>query len=111
MLCWELKPSATGTKLMPRHIVENSEWIIPSAAGWHVHLDIAEILLDGRAVGPLSFSCRGCHTTGLARTRRSLQQIVKGRALTFINNLIHNKWHDTSGSVVGHFKRSIQSAG
>ena len=53
VLCWELEPCAIGTKLTLRHTVENPEWIVPSAAGWHMCLDFAEILLDGYTLGPI----------------------------------------------------------
>lgn len=53
ILSWTLEPSEVGTKLTLEHTVENPEWITPAAAGWHMCLDFAEILLDGYALGPV----------------------------------------------------------
>jgi len=53
VLSWEIAPSATGTTLTLRHTVENPDWINAAAAGWHICLDIAELLLDGYAIGPI----------------------------------------------------------
>ena len=53
VLCWELAASASGTTLTLRHTVENPDWITPSAAGWHMCLDIAELMMDGIEIGPI----------------------------------------------------------
>ena len=53
LLRWELAASESGTTLTLRQTVENPEWIPPSAAGWHMCLDIAEMLMDGNEIGPI----------------------------------------------------------
>ncbi len=55
LLRWELTPNVTGSTLTLRHTVPNPEWISSAAAGWHICLDMAELLLDGNDIGP-SFS-------------------------------------------------------
>ena len=52
-LRWELEGNADGTRLTLRHTVQDERWITPSAAGWHMCLDFAEILMDGYAIGPV----------------------------------------------------------
>jgi hypothetical protein len=52
-LRWELAASESGTTLTLRYTVENPEWITPSAAGWHMCLDMAEKLMDGAEIGPI----------------------------------------------------------
>ncbi len=52
-LRWELQGNANGTRLTLRHTVDDERWITPSAAGWHMCLDFAEILMDGFAIGPV----------------------------------------------------------
>lgn len=53
ILDWQLEPSAEGTRLTLRHTVDDPKWITPSAAGWHMCLDFAELLLDGNDIGPV----------------------------------------------------------
>lgn len=53
VLTWILEPSDKGTRLTLRHSVTDPAWITPSAAGWHMCLDFAELLLDGHAIGPV----------------------------------------------------------
>ncbi len=53
VLTWLLEPSANGTRLTLRHTVEDPVWITPSAAGWHMCLDFAQLLLDGHPIGPV----------------------------------------------------------
>ena len=53
LLSWELAANDTGTTVTLRHTVGNPEWITPAAAGWHICLDIAELLLDGYVIGPV----------------------------------------------------------
>jgi uncharacterized protein YndB with AHSA1/START domain len=50
---WELAPAGQGTRLTLRHTVEDRDWLPKVAAGWHLCLDVAERLLDGRPVGPI----------------------------------------------------------
>ncbi len=52
LLRWELTPNRTGSTLTLHHSVPNPEWISPAAAGWHICLDIAELLLDGNDIEP-----------------------------------------------------------
>jgi hypothetical protein len=33
--------------------VEGRDWVPKVAAGWHLCLDVAELLLDGRPIGPI----------------------------------------------------------
>ncbi|HET6950461.1 MAG TPA: SRPBCC family protein [Acidimicrobiales bacterium] len=49
-LRWELAATATGTRLTLRHTVAGPDWVPKVAAGWHVCLDVAEMLLDGEPV-------------------------------------------------------------
>jgi uncharacterized protein YndB with AHSA1/START domain len=53
VLRWELAPTGSGTQLTLSHTVEDRDWLPKVAAGWHICLDVAERLLDGRAVSPI----------------------------------------------------------
>jgi uncharacterized protein YndB with AHSA1/START domain len=53
LLRWELAPAATGTRLTLRHRVADRAGLPKVAAGWHLCLDVAERLLDGRPVPPI----------------------------------------------------------
>ena len=53
LLLWELSPTDRGTRLTLHHTVENREWIASASAGWHMCLDIAELLIDGYVIGPI----------------------------------------------------------
>ena len=53
LLRWELAPAAAGTRLTLRHRVADRDWLAKVAAGWHLCLDVAERLLDGRPVPPI----------------------------------------------------------
>jgi uncharacterized protein YndB with AHSA1/START domain len=50
---WELAATESGTRLALRHTVEGRDWVPKVAAGWHLCLDVAELLLDGRPIGPI----------------------------------------------------------
>jgi uncharacterized protein YndB with AHSA1/START domain len=52
-LRWELAPDAGGTRLTLEHTVEGPEWMPKVAAGWHLCLDVAELLLDGKPIAPI----------------------------------------------------------
>lgn len=52
-LRWELTPSGTGTRLTLRHTASERDDLAKFAAGWHLCLDVAEHLLDGRPIGPI----------------------------------------------------------
>ena len=52
-MLWVLEATAEGTRLTLYHTVENPSWITPSAAGWHICLDMADLLLQGHEIGPL----------------------------------------------------------
>jgi len=53
VLRWELAPIDTGTRLCLRHTVDDRGWAPKVAAGWHICLAVADLLLDGRPVGPI----------------------------------------------------------
>jgi uncharacterized protein YndB with AHSA1/START domain len=59
LLRWELVPTDAGTRLTLRHTLEDRDWAPKVAAGWHICLDVAEYLLDGRPIGPI----RGAEAT------------------------------------------------
>jgi len=50
---WELDATESGTRLTLRHTVAGRDWVPKVAAGWHLCLDVAELLLDGRPIGPI----------------------------------------------------------
>lgn len=52
-LLWVLEPIPEGTRLTLHHTVDNPSWITPSAAGWHICLDMADLLMKGKEIGPL----------------------------------------------------------
>ena len=54
LLCWELAPHGTGTRLTLRHTVESPDWVPRAAAGWHLCLVVAERLLDGEPIAPIA---------------------------------------------------------
>lgn len=53
LLRWELAPIDAGTRLTLQHTVQDRDWVPKAAAGWHICLVVAELLLDGRPVGPI----------------------------------------------------------
>jgi uncharacterized protein YndB with AHSA1/START domain len=53
LLRWELVATGAGTRLTLRHTVADEGWLAKVAAGWHLCLDVAERLLDGRPVPPI----------------------------------------------------------
>ncbi len=53
LLRWELAAAGAGTRLTLRHRVTDRDWLAKVAAGWHLCLDVAEQLLDGRPVPPI----------------------------------------------------------
>jgi uncharacterized protein YndB with AHSA1/START domain len=50
---WELEPTGEGTRLTLRHTVRDRGFAPMVAAGWHICLDVAELLLDGDPIGPI----------------------------------------------------------
>jgi uncharacterized protein YndB with AHSA1/START domain len=52
-LRWELEPTSAGTRLTLLHSVPDKEWVPKVAAGWHLCLDVAELLLDGTPIEPI----------------------------------------------------------
>ena len=57
LLVWTLEPHGKGgTRLTLRHTVDSKDWIPKVAAGWHICLAVAERLLDGHPVGPITGS-------------------------------------------------------
>jgi uncharacterized protein YndB with AHSA1/START domain len=53
LLRWELAPTTEGTRLTLLHTIKDRDWVPKLAAGWHLCLDVAERLLDGRPVGAI----------------------------------------------------------
>ncbi|TDC74132.1 SRPBCC family protein, partial [Actinomadura sp. 7K507] len=53
LLRWDLEATGSGTRLTLRHTVEDRDWLPKVAAGWHICLDVAEKLLDGRPIPPI----------------------------------------------------------
>jgi uncharacterized protein YndB with AHSA1/START domain len=53
VLRWELAPAERGTRLTLRHTIEDRDWVPKVAAGWHICLVVAELLLDGTPIGPI----------------------------------------------------------
>jgi uncharacterized protein YndB with AHSA1/START domain len=51
---WQLSPATAGTRLTLRHSVPGPDWLTKVAAGWHICLAVAEHLLDGDPVGPIT---------------------------------------------------------
>jgi len=51
LLRWELEPSGEGTRLTLRHTVSDRAWMAKVAAGWHICLDVADLLLSGERIG------------------------------------------------------------
>ncbi|MFC4022124.1 SRPBCC family protein [Micromonospora sp. GCM10011542] len=53
LLRWELSPLGGGTRLTLRHTVTDPDVLPMVAAGWHLCLDVADLLLAGDPVGPI----------------------------------------------------------
>ncbi|MGW2156236.1 SRPBCC family protein [Nonomuraea sp. NPDC001699] len=53
LLRWELAATGGGTRLTLRHTVQDRDMLPKAAAGWHICLDVAEKLLDGRPIPPI----------------------------------------------------------
>ncbi|HKA68218.1 MAG TPA: SRPBCC family protein [Actinomycetes bacterium] len=53
LLRWELTGTDYGTRLTLWHTVGDRDWLAKVAAGWHICLDVAERMLDGRPVGAI----------------------------------------------------------
>ncbi|HEX2499574.1 MAG TPA: SRPBCC family protein [Actinomycetes bacterium] len=53
LLRWELTATESGTRLTLRHTVGDRDWLAKVAAGWHICLDVAERMLDGRPIGAI----------------------------------------------------------
>jgi uncharacterized protein YndB with AHSA1/START domain len=53
LLRWELEPTGAGTRLTLRHTVQSEEWVPRVAAGWHLCLDVADLLMGGEHVDPV----------------------------------------------------------
>ena len=51
---WELEPTPEGTQLTLRQSVESLSWLPKVAAGWHICLAVAEHLIDGDPIGPIT---------------------------------------------------------
>jgi uncharacterized protein YndB with AHSA1/START domain len=53
LLRWELAATESGTRLTLQHTVRERDWVPKVAAGWHLCLDVGELLLDGEPIGPI----------------------------------------------------------
>jgi uncharacterized protein YndB with AHSA1/START domain len=53
-LRWELAAVDGGTRLTLHHTVHGPEWLSKVAAGWHICFVVAEHLLDGDEIGPIT---------------------------------------------------------
>jgi uncharacterized protein YndB with AHSA1/START domain len=53
LMRWELEPTGEGTRLTLRHTVRDRTWVPMVAAGWHICLDVADLLLDGDPIGSI----------------------------------------------------------
>ncbi|MEU1724935.1 SRPBCC domain-containing protein [Nonomuraea sp. NPDC005692] len=53
LLRWELAATGGGTRLTLRHTVLDRDLLPQAAAGWHICLDVAERLLEGRPIPPI----------------------------------------------------------
>jgi uncharacterized protein YndB with AHSA1/START domain len=53
VLRWQLEPTDAGTRLTLRHTVASQDLLSQVAAGWHICLDVADLLVDGRPVGAI----------------------------------------------------------
>jgi uncharacterized protein YndB with AHSA1/START domain len=53
LLRWELSPLGGGTRLTLRHTIADRSLLPMVAAGWHLCLDVADLLLAGDPVGPI----------------------------------------------------------
>ncbi|MGW2222754.1 SRPBCC family protein [Nonomuraea sp. NPDC001684] len=53
LLRWELAATGGGTRLTLRHTVLDRDLLPKVAAGWHLCLDVADRLLDGRPIPPI----------------------------------------------------------
>jgi uncharacterized protein YndB with AHSA1/START domain len=51
LLCWELHPTAQGTRLVLKHTVQDKSWLSKVAAGWHISLDVAAAVLSSAEIG------------------------------------------------------------
>lgn len=54
VLRWELEPIRAGTRLTLRHTVQDRDWLAKVAAGWHLCLDVADLLLAGQPIGRIA---------------------------------------------------------
>ncbi len=53
VLFWQLDPTDSGTRLTLRHTVQSEDSLSKVAAGWHICLDVADLLLEGRTLGAI----------------------------------------------------------
>jgi uncharacterized protein YndB with AHSA1/START domain len=53
LLRWELAPTERGTRLTLQHTIRDHDWVPKVAAGWHICLVVAELLLDRTPFGPV----------------------------------------------------------
>lgn len=54
VLVWEIQAAGSGSRVVLLHTVPNPEWVTPAAAGWHMCLDLAELMLTGIEWGDLA---------------------------------------------------------
>jgi len=71
VLRWQLAPDDGRTRLTLRHTLDERHAVPDVAAGWHLCLDVAAELLDGRPTGPI---------LGEAATAHGWQALADGYA-------------------------------
>jgi uncharacterized protein YndB with AHSA1/START domain len=79
LLRWELRPAPPGTRLTLRHTIAERSWVPKVAAGWHLCLVVAERLLDGDPVGPVTGEAAAEH--GWAELRDGYADRLEIRAV------------------------------
>jgi hypothetical protein len=54
LLVWEIEATDSGSRLTLHHTVPNQEWVTSAAAGWHMCMDVAELIMNGMDFGELA---------------------------------------------------------
>lgn len=73
VLRWELTPEGGGTRLRLTHRMDDAATADMMAAGWHVCLDVVELLLAGAPVGPITGQAALDHDWSELRARYAEQ--------------------------------------
>jgi uncharacterized protein YndB with AHSA1/START domain len=74
-LRWELQATDAGTHLTLRHTLADADMLPKVAAGWHICLDVAELLLDGNPVGVIRG--RAAMQFGFAKLEEAYAQTLR----------------------------------